>query len=149
MTENNNNIEENIGTKPGRRYDIDALRVFATIMLIYVHTANLFALYLGYFIQNKELNLETYLFLVFVVELWHMPLFFFLAGMGTFYSLNFRTGKQYSKERFKRLFIPLVLGILIVIPPIVYFMRLAWWSDGRYIPIDFNPSTDILKEHFS
>ena len=148
MTENNKNIEENIETKPGRRYDIDTLRVFATIMLIFVHTANIFALDpAGYFIQNKELSLGMYLFIVFV-WLWHMPIFFFLAGMSTFYSLNFRTGKQYSKERFKRIFIPLVLGILIVIPPIVYFMRLAWWSDGRYIPIDFDGSFIEFYPHF-
>jgi len=42
MTENNKNIKENIETKPARRYDIDALRVFATILTIFFHTAFLF-----------------------------------------------------------------------------------------------------------
>ena len=58
--------------------------------------------------------------------------------MSTYYSLNFRTGKEYLKERVKRIVIPLILGILIVIPPIVYFARLAWWSDTRYYPTNFN-----------
>ncbi len=67
-----------------------------------------------------------------------MPLFFFLAGMSTSYSLNFRTGTDYLKERVKRILIPLILGILIVIPLIVYFERLAWWSDTRYNQENFN-----------
>ncbi|MFX0134563.1 MAG: hypothetical protein ACFFDN_13060, partial [Candidatus Hodarchaeota archaeon] len=36
-------IEESIETKPTHRYDIDALRVLATILLIIFHTAMLFA----------------------------------------------------------------------------------------------------------
>ncbi len=137
MTENNKNIEENIENIPSRRNDIDALRVLATILIIYFHTAMLFSLYTGYFIQNEELSLEMFFFIMFV-DLFHMPLFFFLAGMSTSYSLNFRTGTEYLKERVRRIVIPLILGILIVIPLIVYFERLAWWSDTRYHPINFN-----------
>ena len=137
MTENDMNIEENIETKPGRRNDIDALRVFATILTIFFHTAFLFSWGTGYFIQNEELSIEMLLFIL-IVDIFHMPLFFFLAGMSTSYSLNFRTGTVYLKERVKRIVIPLILGILIVIPLIVYFERLAWWSDTRYHPINFN-----------
>ena len=137
MTENNNNIEENIETKPGRRNDIDALRVFATILTVYFHTAFLFTWGTGYFIQNEELSLEMLFFILFI-DIFHMPLFFFLAGMSTSYSLNFRTGTDYLKERVKRILIPLILGILIVIPLIVYFERLAWWSDTRYNQENFN-----------
>ena len=132
MMENNDNIKETIETKPGRRYDIDALRVFATVLTIVFHTAMLFAYGIGgYFIQNNELSLEMMIFVLFV-DIWHMPLFFFLAGMSTSYSLKFRTGTEYLKERIKRIVIPLIFGILIVIPPITYFMRIAWWSDTRY-----------------
>jgi len=147
MTENNKNIEENIENIPVRRNDIDALRVLATILLIYFHTAMFFVLYMGNFFQNEELSLELYIFVMFVY-LWHMPLFFFLAGMSTFYSLNVRTDKQYLKERFKRLLIPFLLGILIVIPPIIYFERLASWSETRWRQIDFNGSYFEFYPHF-
>ena len=116
MTENNINIEENIEAKPTRRYDIDALRVYAVILLIIFHTAMLFAYGTPYFIQNAELSLEMLIF-VFIVNIFHMPLFFLLAGMSTSYALNFRTGTEYLKERVRRIFIPLILGIFIVIPP--------------------------------
>ncbi|MFX1260123.1 MAG: acyltransferase [Promethearchaeota archaeon] len=147
MTENNKNIEEIIETKPTRRYDIDTLRVFATILLIFFHTAMLFAFGTGYFIQNDELSIEVLLFVMFV-NIFHMPLFFFLAGMSTFYSLNVRTGNQYLKERVRRIVIPLILGILIVIPPIVYFERLAWWSDTRYNTENFNGTFLEFYPHF-
>ncbi len=137
MTENNKNIEENIENIPVRRNDIDALRVFATILTIFFHTAFLFTWGTGYFIQNEELSVEL-LFVILFIDIFHMPLFFFLAGMSTSYSLNFRTGTEYLKERVKRIVIPLIFGIFIVIPPIVYFERLAWWSDTRYNQENFN-----------
>jgi peptidoglycan/LPS O-acetylase OafA/YrhL len=137
MTENNISLEEETEIKPIRRYDIDALRIYAVILLIIFHTAMLFAFGTPYFIQNADLSVEMLIF-VFVVNIFHMPLFFFLAGMSTSYSLNFRTGKEYLKERLRRILIPLILGILIVIPPIVYFERRAWWSATRYNSENFN-----------
>lgn len=147
MIENSINIEENIETKPTRRYDIDALRVYAVILLIIFHTAMLFAFGTPYFIQNADLSVEMLIF-VFVVNIFHMPLFFLLAGMSTSYSLNFRTGKEYLKERVKRIFIPLILGIFIVIPPIVYFERRAWWSATRYNSENFYGTFIEFYPHF-
>jgi fucose 4-O-acetylase-like acetyltransferase len=51
---------------------------------------------------------------------WHMPLFMFLAGMGSCYALRFRSGRQYALERFRRLFVPLLFGTLVLVPPATY-----------------------------
>ncbi|MFX1337648.1 MAG: acyltransferase family protein, partial [Promethearchaeota archaeon] len=147
MTENIKNIEEDIGTKPTRRYDIDALRVYSVILLIIFHTAMLFAYGTPYFIQNAELSVEMLIF-VFIVNIFNMALFFLIAGMSTSYALNFRTGTKYLKERVKRLIIPLLFGILIVIPPIVYFERSAWWSTTRYNSENFNGTFIEFYPHF-
>lgn len=147
MTENNNVNEKNIEIKPNRRYDIDALRVFAVILLIIFHTAMIFSMYTGYFIQNADLSVEMLIF-IFIINIFHMPLFFFLAGMSTFYSLNFRSGANYLKERVRRIFIPLIFGILIVIPPIVYFERLAWWNATRWHAENFNGTFIDFYPHF-
>jgi hypothetical protein len=45
--------------------------------------------------------------------------------MGTYYALNKRSGKQFALERFIRLFIPLVIGMLFIVPPQVYIERLS------------------------
>jgi peptidoglycan/LPS O-acetylase OafA/YrhL len=140
-------VEENTEIIHKRRDDIDALRVYAVILLIIFHTAMLFAYGTPYFIQNSDLSVEILIF-VFIVNIFHMPLFFLLAGMSTSYSLNFRTGAEYLKERVRRVFIPLILGILIVIPPIVYFERLAWWSDTRYNNENFNGTFFEFYPHF-
>ena len=124
---------------PQRRYDVDALRVFAVILLIYFHTAMIFNVWSVFHIKNNELSLEAAIFVSFL-NIWHMPLFFFLAGISTYYALDFRKGREYSKERVSRLLIPLIFGILIIVPPQVYFERLAWWSETRQSPINFNGS---------
>ena len=62
-----------------RRYDIDWLRVFATYMLFVFHVAMVFNPAPFYHIRNDELSFGMTVFAGFV-HLWHMPLFFLLAG---------------------------------------------------------------------
>lgn len=64
----------------------------------------------------------------FVIELfesflnqWFMPLFFFISGTGTWFALNRRSAGQYLRERFNRLFVPLLFGCLAIVPPQVYY----------------------------
>ena len=59
------------------------------------------------------------------ISVWHMPLLFFLAGCSTYFALRKRSGGQYAWERVKRLLVPLVFGIFILIPP-------QTWYGGRF-----------------
>jgi len=54
---------------------------------------------------------------------WVMPLFVLLAGASAWYSLGKRSVPKYLDERVTRLVIPLAAGILLVVPPQVYFDR--------------------------
>lgn len=63
------------------------------------------------------------------LSLWRLPVLFVVSGMGTRFALSYRTGGQYLKERFIRLLIPLLAGILVIVPPQVYVERLA---DGEF-----------------
>ena len=113
-----------------RRYDIDWLRVFAVLLLIPFHTAQIFNNH-DFYVRNSELSaIGMDIFTLFVHQ-WHMPLFFFVSGAATWFALGFRTKGQYSSERAKRLLIPLVFGTLALIPPQVYCMRLTGSSFGR------------------
>ena len=47
-------------------------------------------------------------------------LFFLLAGASTYYALHKRSGTEYLRERLKRLFLPLIFGTLVLIPPLSY-----------------------------
>lgn len=104
-----------------RRYDLDSLRILATLLLIPYHTARIFNCprFGCYFVQNEITSPTLNLFVGFI-DIWFMPLFFFIAGAAAKYSLDTRNPKEYCLERFKKLFLPFTFGILFLIPPISY-----------------------------
>jgi glucans biosynthesis protein C len=115
---------------PERRYDLDWLRVLAVLLLVYFHAAAIF--YQGdlgeFYVTNAQPS-PTLSVLILLVHQWHMPLFFFLAGAATWFSLEARTAWQYLKERCQRLFLPFVFGTLVLVPPQVYYHQLQTSSD--------------------
>ena len=110
-------------SRPERRYDLDWLRVLAVLLLVYGHTACIFA-YSNWQINNDQRNYGMGQFMFFT-SLWHMPLLFLLSGMGTWFALGFRKKEQYVRERFKRLIMPLIFGMLVLIPLQVYYERVS------------------------
>ena len=50
-----------------------------------------------------------------------MPLFFLIAGAGTYYSLQSRRVRQFIRERTLRLLIPLIFGMFVIVVPQAYF----------------------------
>jgi len=106
--------------KLDRRYDIDWLRLMAVFLLFFFHAACIFHPWSDFYIKNDQMSPAlTYIF-VWAVGHWHMSLFFLLAGASTYYALQKRSGVEYIRERLKRLFIPLIFGTLVLIPPISY-----------------------------
>jgi len=98
-----------------RIYYLDWIRIIVVLMLIPFHTAMTFAPY-PWYLRNNELNHATQA-LVMVMDQYHMELLFLIAGAATFFSLGARSGKAYVFERLKRLFIPLIFGMLVLVPP--------------------------------
>jgi glucan biosynthesis protein C len=104
-----------------RRYDIDWLRVLAMLMIFLFHTARTFD-NMDWHIKNKQLDFGMTIF-VNIVAQWIMPLFFMLSAMSAYHALRHRKDKEYISERFKRLVIPFVFGVFVLIPPQVYVER--------------------------
>jgi hypothetical protein len=50
-----------------------------------------------------------------------MPFFFLIAGAGSWFALRRRTPGQFATERFQRLFIPFVVGCILLSPSMLYF----------------------------
>lgn len=108
---------------PGRtrRHDIDWLRVLAMLAVFLFHCARYFNNE-DWHVKNGQSSVVMSVFVGVLVQ-WIMPLFFILSAVGSFYALSHRGNGAYVAERFKRLFIPLVFGMLVLIPPQVYIER--------------------------
>jgi len=127
---------------PGERiYALDWLRVLAFLLLILYHVS----LYFGpenWLVKNPESNPALSLAIDFIHR-WRLPILFFISGAGVSFSLKHRSTGQYLRTRFIRLFIPLVFGVLFIVPPQTYFNQL-WLGKvhGSYIeywPTIFRP----------
>ena len=106
-----------------RRYDVDWIRVLVFDLLILYHVGMFFVPW-GWVIKNNVIS-EWLVYPMYFVNQWRLPILFVVSGMGTRFALSNRTGKQYMKERFNRLFIPLIFSILIIVPPQIYIERLS------------------------
>jgi glucans biosynthesis protein C len=102
-----------------RRYDIDWLRIIATLFLFVFHTGMVFSPAPFFHIRNDELSL-VWLVVCGFISLWHMPLFFLLAGWSLWQSISIRGARGVARERLLRLFVPLVFGCLLFMPVIKY-----------------------------
>jgi peptidoglycan/LPS O-acetylase OafA/YrhL len=106
------------------RYEfLDWLRVIAIFVLLFFHTGMLFVGW-GWHITNAE----TIPGLELPMDIAHrlrMPLLFLIAGAGLWFALRRRSGAGLLRERTLRLFIPAAVGMLLVVPPQIYFERLV------------------------
>ena len=109
----------NKSVKPERRYDVDWLRVLAVLLLFPYHTARIFDTFDNWYVKNDQLS-QALTYLIAYANPWHMPLLFLLAGAATYFALRKRSGGQYALERFKRLLIPFIFGVLVLVPPQSY-----------------------------
>ena len=107
-----------------RRNEIDWIRNIGVLLLFVFHTASIFTYYEPWYICSYSKSwLATIIFISCIP--WHMPILFFLAGASTRFSLRNRSGEKYIWERVKRLLIPFILGMLILVPPQGYFARVS------------------------
>ena len=124
-----------------RRYDLDWLRVIAFALLIFYHVGMFFVPW-SWHIKNNETS-EWLTLPMWFLNQWRLPLLFVISGMGTYFSLQKRTGGQFMRERVIRLLIPFVFGMLFIIPPQVYIERLENSQfTGSYF--DFWPSEAFI-----
>ncbi|WP_174407715.1 acyltransferase family protein [Aquimarina pacifica] len=115
-----------------RRYDIDWLRVIVFGLLIFYHVGMFFVPW-GWHLKNNNTYQWIKWPMVFVNQ-WRLPILFIISGIGTYFALSHRNVWQFNLERIKRLLLPLIFGMLIIIPPQVYFERLSTSAfTGSYV----------------
>jgi surface polysaccharide O-acyltransferase-like enzyme len=126
---------------PTRKYYIDNLRTIAILMLFPYHTLMIYNNFgERFYINGAGLPLADVF--INVNWVWMMPLLFVAAGISTRFSLKKRTVKAYAKERFTKLFVPLVFGLLLLIPVQAYLADLFHTGQANYLKF-FTTVTDF------
>ncbi|TFH25483.1 MAG: acyltransferase [Bacteroidia bacterium] len=100
-----------------RRFDIDWLRVIAIGFLIIYHVGFVFlpwGVFIG-FIQNGE-SINSLWNPMSMLNIWRIPLLFFVSGMGVCFAIQKRSWKQLILERTRRILVPFLFGILCIVP---------------------------------
>lgn len=110
--------------RASRRYELDWLRALAVFGLIPFHAAVVFTTGVGDYVKNGQTSVYMNTLAAFIT-LWGIPLLFFVAGAAASFALHIRTTMQYVGERITRLAIPLIFGVLAIVPLQVYIGTLG------------------------
>lgn len=122
--------EFNQTTPKERRYDIDWLRILLIFSVLLFHVGMIYrGGKEGWHVKNKQTS-EFLHHLMVQLHVWRMPLLFFISGVGTFFALGIRNHRHYLKERTKRLFLPLLVGMFGIIVPIQVYIE--YFGTGRF-----------------
>ena len=130
----------NTRTRPKRRRELDMMGMLIVVGLVFFHSAQIFG---GgdMYVQNEPPSMLALAFVAFA-SLWGMPLMFLMAGTAIWYSLRKRTVGEFVRERIRRLFIPFVVGLPLLVPPQVYcqLKRVPAYQESylRFLPRFFH-----------
>jgi peptidoglycan/LPS O-acetylase OafA/YrhL len=121
--------------KTERRYDIDWLRVIAIGLLLIYHIAIIFqpwAMFIG-FIRSDEF-LEGLWKPMTMLNVWRIPLLFYVSGMGLYFAMRKRNWKQLLLERTKRILLPFVFGFVAITTLHMYIFQTYYDMPFGYYP---------------
>jgi len=98
-----------------RRHDIDALRALAFGLLILYHLAMLYVTDWGWHLKSSYLT-EALQMPMLMMNRWRMDLIFLISGISTAFLMKNSRVAGFVKDRTWRLMLPLIFGMLVVVP---------------------------------
>jgi len=123
-----------------RLHYLDWLRVLATLGVFLFHAINVFSPF-GFEISNAQSS-DVIAFIQVFFFPWGMPLFFLVAGAGSFFALRRRSAGQFTRERTLRLLVPFVTGTILLGPVQLYFS----WSHKSQTGVFAGSFLDFLAD---
>ena len=113
------------GESPSRKIYLDNIRTFTVLLVVVYHVAYVFNS-AGVPSNIPVPGIPAVDVICYFVYPWFMCLLFLVAGISARYSLQTRGGKQFAKERVRKLLVPFFGGVFL----------LAWvigWVTSRYV----------------
>jgi hypothetical protein len=123
-----------------RRYDIDWLRVITIGLLLIYHIAIVFqpwAALIGFVQSNESLNAVW--IAMSMINIWRIPLLFFVSGTGVAFAIKKRNWKQLILERTQRILVPFLFGMIFIVP-----IHVLIWQHYYHQEIVFAPQQGHL-----
>lgn len=118
-----------------RRYDIDWLRVIAIGLLLIYHVAIGFqswGIMIG-FITNEKPWASLWIPMM-LLNVWRIPLLFFVSGMGVYFAMQKKNWIQLIAERSGRILIPFLFGVFVIFPVSLFIWRNYYQWSQHYDP---------------
>ena len=108
------NVNDAVALLPPRLPAIDIIRISLTWGILLYHTAWVYAPFgTRFYVKVDGWSNEAFYYLPIawmrLMDVWQMPMFFFLSGVSAFYALYRRSEKQFREERMHRLLVPYLL----------------------------------------
>jgi peptidoglycan/LPS O-acetylase OafA/YrhL len=118
-----------------RRYDIDWIRVIAIGLLLIYHVAIGFQPWgmMIAFITNDQ-SWPSLWIPMSMLNVWRIPLLFFVSGMGVYFALQNRNWKQLIAERARRILVPFLFGAFVLVPIHMYLWQRYYQYNLPYAP---------------
>lgn len=123
-----------------RRYDIDWVRVIAIGLLLLYHTAIGFqpwGIMIGFIANGK--SWQSLWIPMTMLNVWRIPLLFFVSGIGVYFAMQNRNWKQLAKERASRILLPFVFGMMVIVPISTWIWQYHYKMDLTYNVLTYNP----------
>ncbi|HEY3516279.1 MAG TPA: acyltransferase family protein [Gammaproteobacteria bacterium] len=101
-----------------RRYDLDWVRIGAFLLLILYHIGMYYVTW-DWHVKSPHASsaIEP---LMLLTSPWRLSLLFFVSGVATAYLLERQSVRGFLGRRSVRLLVPLVFGMLVIVPPQAY-----------------------------
>ncbi|MFQ3193644.1 MAG: hypothetical protein ACI9N3_000456 [Colwellia sp.] len=104
---------------PERRYDLDWLRILVFGLLIFYHIGMLYVADWGFHFKSVYQS-ETLANFMLIVEPWRMASLWIISGIAIRFILVKVSLLRYTFVRSLRLLLPLLFGVLVIVPPQLY-----------------------------
>jgi hypothetical protein len=137
---------------PERRYDLDWLRILVFGLLIFYHIGMLYVANWGFHFKSVYQS-ETLANFMLIVEPWRMASLWVISGIAIRFILVKVSLLRYTFVRSLRLLLPLLFGVLVIVPPQLYVemtangaldmsywqFYLAMFTDNNIIFVNYQP----------
>lgn len=125
-----------------RRHDLDALRGTAMLLGIALHAASSFIPTPGAWPVTDVYTSQGYAVFMAMIHGFRMPLFFILSGFFTAMLWRKRGLPALLYHRFLRIFVPLVVGMVTIVPAVWIVGAVAQTSRSARAVTEFERATD-------